>query len=246
MNNIGFGILCFGEDYYFRGAEEKLRRILASNFHGYVLTDNPKYFKDLFAPAFTHVIPYHKEVKSYHDKMILPKYILPNHDYCVLIDADLHIINYDFLTYFTKCKINPGITYIDTLKNHPGKKEFIKDIDMSQAEWQAYKNYAEHLLPAFGDMETIWEYLLIISKLGFNQNEFYSTYEKLQLAKDFSDITLNKEVNGAGEGISLAIASKLSNTTIQRDLEFYDKHKDSFTSVSRRFTNPEFWPDWMK
>ena len=28
MNNIGFGIFCFGEDYYYRGTKEKIKQLL--------------------------------------------------------------------------------------------------------------------------------------------------------------------------------------------------------------------------
>jgi hypothetical protein len=53
-------------------------------------------------------------------------------------------------------------------------------------------------------------------------------------------------VNGAGEGISLAIACKLSNTDLQRDMILFNEIKNNFESVSRRFMRPEFWPEWMK
>ena len=68
----------------------------------------------------------------------------------------------------------------------------------------------------------------------------------MQLAKEFSDLSLNKEINGAGEGISIQIAAKLSQVNVERDFELYNKLKDKMVSVSRRYTRPEFWPDWMK
>jgi hypothetical protein len=57
---------------------------------------------------------------------------------------------------------------------------------------------------------------------------------------------MNKEVNGAGEGISIQISSKLSNSEIQRDLRLYEMLKDKMVSVSRRYTPRELWPEWMK
>lgn len=130
--------------------------------------------------------------------------------------------------------------------NHPAKKEFVKELLTDNIEWDPYKNYAEKLVPSFGEFETIWEYLLIINKIGFNQKKFYDYYERLQVAKDFCDLSLGKEVSGAGEGVSIAIASKLSATDLQRDMELYEDVKDTIKSVSRRFTRPEFWPDWMR
>jgi hypothetical protein len=86
----------------------------------------------------------------------------------------------------------------------------------------------------------------VINKDGFNQTSFYNHYEKLQLAKEFCDLPMNKEINGAGEGISVQIASKLSETSIERDFDLYNLLKDKMISVSRRHTRREFWPDWMK
>jgi hypothetical protein len=246
MNNIGFGIFCFGDDFYFRGADEKISKIISDDFHCYVLTDNPDYFKKKYAPNVLHTILYDKSFKSYHDKLILPRHILKHHDYCVLLDADVHVTNYSFLNTFKTYDFKYGISYVDTLLNHPAKREFVKDLITDTPEWNSYKVYAEKIYPPFANAETIWEYLLIINKIGFQQDSFYKAYEKLQVAKGFSDLFINKDINGAGEGVSLSIAAKLSNTDIQRDSDLYEIVKDSMQSVSRRFTNPEFWPDWMR
>jgi hypothetical protein len=87
---------------------------------------------------------------------------------------------------------------------------------------------------------------LIINKIGFQQERFYKVYEKLQIAKEFSDLELNKEVNGAGEGVSISIAAQLSGCDIQLDPKLFEIVKDKMVSISRRFTNPEFLPDFMK
>jgi hypothetical protein len=92
----------------------------------------------------------------------------------------------------------------------------------------------------------MWEYFLVINKVGFKITQFYNQYEKLQLAKEFSDLHLNKEINGAGEGISIQISAKLSDSDIQRDMELYEMLKDNMLSISRRHTRMEFWPEWMK
>ena len=81
---------------------------------------------------------------------------------------------------------------------------------------------------------------------GFNSNDFYYYYERLQLAKEFSDLTYKKEINGAGEGISIQVSGKLSNTNVERDMELYELIKDKMVSISRRHTRPELWPNWMK
>lgn len=245
MNNIGFGIFCFGEEFYFKGTIHKINEILKEGYHCYVLTDEPEYFEERYSNEFVHTILYTREYKSYHDKMILPKHILKIHDFCVLIDADVHIKDFSFLKTLKEYKFGYGISYVDTLLNHPGKKETAKDIVTDQIEWGQYKLYVEKTYPSYGDLETIWEYFLVINKVGFNQR-FYNFYDRLQLAKDFSDLTCNKMVSGAGEGISLAIASKLSNTDLQRDMVLFDEIKNNFESVSRRFMRPEFWPEWMK
>jgi hypothetical protein len=94
MNNIGFGIFCFGEDYYYRGTKEKIKQLLNAELSVYVLTDKPEEFIEY---PQVHVIQYNRHLKSYSDKMILPKYILKNHDICILLDADTHVTDYSFL-----------------------------------------------------------------------------------------------------------------------------------------------------
>ena len=76
MNDIGVGIFCFGEDYYYKGAIEKINRFIGDDIHCYILTENPDYFKSKYASNIVHTILYDKSYKSYHDKMILPKIIL--------------------------------------------------------------------------------------------------------------------------------------------------------------------------
>lgn len=247
MNNIGFGIFCFGEEYYYKGTVEKINRILENGFRCYVLTENPEYFEKKYTPSFVHTIKYDRSFKSYADKMILPKHILTNHDVAILIDADTHITDYTFLKNLKTYSFKSGISYIDTLENHKCKKAWVKDLIVTEnPEWKSYHTYANMLYPNYLQFNTLWEYFLVINKEGFNQKEFYHYYEKLQLAKEFCDLSMNKEINGAGEGISIQIASKLSGTEIERDLELYDLVKDKMESVSRRYTRPEFWPDWMK
>jgi hypothetical protein len=57
---------------------------------------------------------------------------------------------------------------------------------------------------------------------------------------------MNKQINGAGEGISIQVSSKLSKSEIQRDLSLYEMLKNKMVSVSKRYTIPELWPEWMK
>lgn len=247
MNNIGFGIFCFGEEYYYKGTVEKINKILESGFHCYILTEDPSYFEKKYTPTFLHIIKYDRTFKSYADKMILPKHILNQHDIAILIDADTHITEYTFLEELKNYTFKPGISYTDTLENHKAKKAWVKDLLMTESpEWKPYHQYASKIFPNYLEFNTLWEYFLIINKEGFNQESFYTYYEKLQLAKEFADLPMNKEINGAGEGISIQIASKLSNCNIERDFYLYEKLKDKMISVSRRYTRPEFWPEWMK
>lgn len=242
MNDIGIGILCFGEPYYFDGTADKIKNIQKYGIDCYVLTDRPDFFKE----EKVKIIPYVRTYFSYHDKMVLPKYILEEHETCILIDADLHIPDFSFLEILKTYEFGNGITYLSSLLNHSAKKEFVRDFDMSNLEWEPYKKYAEKIYPNLNELETLWEYFLVINKIGFNQQHFYSFYEKLQLAKEYSDINLKKDVNGAGEGVSIAISAKLSESNIQKDEKLYGLLKDKMTSLSRRYTPPELWPDWMK
>ena len=243
MNNIGVGIFCFGEDYYFKGTKEKIIELTNRNIPVYILTDETEKFNDYFV----NIVEYSRDFKSYYDKMILSKYILKYHDYCLLLDADTHITDYSVFDIIKTYEFKYGITYIDTLLNHSAKREFVKDlINIDQAEWTSYITYIDKIYPNYKEFETLWEYFLIINKIGFNSNKFFHHYERLQVAKEFSDLNLNKQINGAGEGISLAVSAKLSESDIQRDVELYDLLKDKMISISRRHTPPHLWPTWMR
>lgn len=247
MNNIGFGIFCFGEEYYFKGAIEKIKHILSEGYHCYVLTDTPEYFTTKYSSSQLHVIQYDRKFKSYSDKMILPKYILRNQNICILIDADTHITDYTFLTELKNYNFKFGISYVDTLLNHKARRQYVKDlVEPTFQEWKSYVDYVGKIYPNYGEFETMWEYFMVINKKGFDETNFYYHYEKLQIAKEYCDIGMHKTINGAGEGISIQVSSKLSQTEIQRDTTLYDIVKDKMISVSRRHTPRELWPEWMK
>ena len=241
MNNIGFGIFCFGEEYYYKGTKEKIKELLNVGLSVYVLTDKPEEFTGVT------VIQYDRHLKSYSDKMILPKYILKNHDICILLDADTHVTDYSFLESLKTYNFKKGISYIDTLLNHKAKKEFVKElVNENNPEWKTYVDYATKLYPQFIEHETIWEYFLVINKDGFDNDSFYYHYERLQLVKEYSDLPLRKEINGAGEGISIQISCKFANIELQRDIELYNLLEGKMISISRRHTPQHLWPNWMK
>jgi hypothetical protein len=244
MNNIGFGIFCFGEDYYYRGTKEKIKQLLNAELSVYVLTDKPEEFIEY---PQVHVIQYNRHLKSYSDKMILPKYILKNHDICILLDADTHVTDYSFLESLKTYSFNKGVSYIDTLLNHSAKKGIVKDlVNETNPEWKTYVDYASKLYPPFFNFETMWEYFLIINKDGFDVNSFYHYYEKLQVVKEYSDLPLKKEISGAGEGISIQISCKSANIEIQRDIKLYKLLEGKMISISRRHTPRHLWPNWMR
>lgn len=244
MNNIGFGIFCFGDEKYFKGAEHKVQRILERGFHCYVLTNNPNYFRN-YNDRVLHVIPHHRITKSYHDKMILPKHIIPHHDICILIDADSDIKNYDFIKDFKTYSFKKGISYIDTLLNHRTRKQYIKDLNLDSSDWNNYKEYVNSFYNDFGENELIWEHFLVINKEDFNVIGFYEVYEKLQIVKERIDINDIGTIMGAGEGISIQISAIMSSTPIQKDIELFDILKDKIKPINR-YTPLEQLPEWFK
>lgn len=219
--NKAFGILCFGDESYFKNTITKIDKILNRGFKVYILTDNVEYFDSQYSETFVKVISYTRTFKSYHDKLILVKHMTKYHDISIIIDADLEISDWSFLDDLKTYDFKYGISYLENLKGHQNGKEMVKDLVSDHGEWGSYKIYVNKVYPSYGELETIWEYLLIFNKIGLN-SKFFEHYEKLQLCKDFSDLNFNKTVNGAGEGVSISIASKLSNTDIQKDVTLYD------------------------
>lgn len=237
--SIGFGILCFGEDFYFEGATEKIQNIIDRGYDCYILTDNISYFADIFWTPKVKLYEYTRSYKSYHDKLILPKYVLKENDICILIDADLTINDTSFFDDLVSHNFKNGISYVDTLLNHPRKKQYVSEFDMTNSEWDGYKKYISKIYPKYGELELIWEYLIIINKDNFNKNSFYEQYERLQLIKENCDLFNHKEVKGNGEGISINLSAIISETPIQRDLDLYYKINNKVKNVSRKFTRPE-------
>jgi hypothetical protein len=246
MNNIGFGIFCFGEEFYYKGTIEKIKNILNSGYHCYILTEDPGYIEQQISSMYLHFIKYDRSFKSYSDKLILLKYILKQHQIGIILDADANIVDYSFLNELKNYEFKYGISYIETLLAHSARKEFVKDlINIQHQEWSSYDLYSKKIYPTYRELQTIWEYVLVINKTGFNEKRFFDHYEKLQLAKEFSDLGMGKEVNGAGEGISIAIASKLSETDLNYDLELKQLLKDKIKPITKRTPHNEL-PSWMK
>lgn len=246
MKKIAVGILCFGEEHYFNGTVNKLNNLFDYNVKTYVLTDNPEFFKKKYTSLLLSIIPYKRKIKSYHDKIILVKHILEENDVAILIDADTDIKNFKIFDDIKKYDFSEGISYIESLENHPTNKKYIKEINMKQDEWREYHSYSKSVLKNFDTNETIWEYFLIFNKIGFNQDKFFLEYEKLQIVKENCDLSYNKNILGAGEGISIQTSSVLSETPIKKDDILYNILKDNIIGISKRHTKPSLWPNWMR
>jgi hypothetical protein len=73
----------------------------------------------------------------------------------------------------------------------------------------------------------------VFNKFGFNDKVFYIEYEKLQIAKEYSDIQKKDVTIGAGEGMSIMVSAKISDTPIQRDEELYELLKNRLIPISK-------------
>ena len=232
MNKIVIGIMCFGEEYYFNHIKSKLNQFRDRKISCFILTDKPNEFVG-YSNVYT--IPYLRQLKSYHDKMLLVKKILDWNEICILIDADLLLKDYSFIETLQNYQFKKGITYIDTLKNHRCKYEFINDIQMNpeNTDWYNYRKYVEKIYPDYNDLETIYEYFIVFNKDGL-KDSFFLLYEKLQSIKESCDIICGKKiVVGSAEGVSIQVSAKISNTEIQRDEELFKLIKDKLQNINR-------------
>ncbi len=205
MNNIGIGIMCFGADKYFEHTHMLINTF--ADIDTYILTDNPSRFSEK-----QNIIKYNRFVNSYHDKIILVKEILKHCDTCILLDADALIKDPTVVNDLLNHSFQEGITYIDNLKNMT--YETIGDIQATE-RWNLYLDYAKKIYPEYHHLETIHEYFLVFKRNI--KNDFFNTYEKLQIVKEYCDIKCGKEILGAGEGISLQIAANITDTQIRKD-----------------------------
>ena len=224
--------MCFGEEYYFNHIKSKLNQFKDKKITCFILTDKPNEFVG-YSNIYT--IFYTRKLKSYHDKMLLVKKILDWNELCVLIDADLLIKNYSVIDTLLTYQFKKGITYIDTLKNHRCKFEFISEIQMNpeNIDWYNYRKYVEKIYPEYNSLETIYEYLMVFNKDGLN-DDFFKTYETLQVLKEACEI-MSKEriVHGGAEGVSIHISAKITNTQIQRDEELFELVKDKVQNINK-------------
>ena len=215
--SIAVGILCFGEENYFIQAKEKIENLIENDFEVYVLTDNVNYFS-----GFTiNIFEYNRTLKSYHDKIILVKKMMKNHDISILLDADQEIYDWSVLSDLKTYEYKYGISYLENLQLRRGGPSTLEYLLKDNGEWDAYKRYLQNVYPNYNELETIWEYMVIFNKNGFHNN-FFGYYEKLQIYKEFSDINFNKTLIGPGEGASMMLSAKLSTCDIQKDTDLYN------------------------
>jgi hypothetical protein len=221
MNDIGIGIMCFGAEKYFEHTQMLIETL--EGIDTYILTDNPVIFSET-----QKTIKYDRTVKSYHDKIILAKEILKFHDICIILDADalikdITVIN-DLITY----QFKEGITYIDYLRS----ASYITIGDIHPTErWNSYFSYIKNIYPDYIHLETIHEYFIV-----FKRNikyDFFVEYEKLQITKEYCDVKCGKEILGAGEGVSIQIAAKITKTPIRKDIKLNSMIQNKILNITQ-------------
>lgn len=238
MNNIGIGIMCFGDDYYYKHTQEKISNLEKWGFDCYVLTNSPEKLitnKELGYPNIK-IIKHNRHLGSYHDKIILVKKILEFNDISILIDADVLISDYSIFEDLSHYDFKNGISYVESLLSHKIGKSHIKDIQMNSndIDWIGYKTYLQKIYPQYGDLETIYEYFLVFNKDGLKDN-FFLNYEKLQVIKESCDvISGRKTVVGSGEGVSIHVSARISDSQIQKDNDLYLLIKNKIENINRK------------
>ena len=245
MDHIGFGIMCFGEEKYFRGTVEKIDKLEELGYRTYILTDNPSFFFKRYWGRKVDIIPYNRNYKSYYDKVSLVKTIHESHDIAILLDADLHVIDYSLFKKLAKYDFNSGVSYVDTLLNHTAKFKTVGDIPMGADEWIEYKKYVTQIYPQVNEIETLWEYFIVFNKEGFDSDKFFNTYEKLQVVKEFCDVKLDKDVSGAGEGISVSVSCLVNDIPISLDKRLVTLTTNTLKPITRHTPSKEV-PDYLK
>jgi len=245
MGHIGFGIMCFGNEIYFKGTQEKIKNLLDKGYSCYVLTDDTDFFLKKFWGRSLHLISYNRNYKSFYDKISLIKTIHSKHDIGILLDADLHINDYDVFDKLNNYDFNDGVSYVDTLLNHKSKFKTVGDIPMEGDEWFEYGKYVKQLYPTINEIETIWEYFIVFNKIGFDSKKFFTTYEKLQVVKEFCDVKLDKVVSGAGEGISVSVSCLVNGISLQKDRRLMSLTTNTLKPITRHTPTSEI-PNYLK
>lgn len=244
MNHIGFGIMCFGEEKYFRGTDEKIENLTTRGYNCYILTDDYDYFIKKYWGKID-IISYDRSFKSYHDKIKLVKEIHKKCPIAILIDADTFITDYDVFRKLENYPYVDGVSYVDSLSVHKAKFSKVGEIPMDSDEWGEYKKYCTNKYSNFKELETVWEYFIVFNRNNFNSVGFFKEYDKLQIIKEFCDLSLDNYVRGAGEGVSIALSCKLSGTKITKDARLSTLTNNIIRPITK-YTPSDQRPDFMK
>ena len=116
---------------------------------------------------------------------------------------------------------------------------------MEGDEWFEYGKYVKQLYPTINEIETIWEYFIVLNKIGFDSKKFFTTYEKLQVVKEFCDVKLDKVVSGAGEGISVSVSCLVNGISLQKDRRLMSLTTNTLKPITRHTPTSEI-PNYLK
>ena len=106
-----------------------------------------------------------------------------------------------------------------------------------------YEEYCLDKYKDFKDLETVWEYFIVFNRNNFNSDKFFREYEKLQIIKEYCDLSLDKYVSGGRRYINCI--SKLSGNSINRDRRLSTLTNNIIRPVTR-YTPSHLRPDFMK
>ena len=106
MNEIAFLTFCYGDEGYYKLAQNLINQFKDSNYDLFVYTDRDDYFENV------EVIPYQENRNSYHHKIkgidILRK---KGYKKIVYIDSDILIYNEEFLKDLSHIEFRPGFNF---------------------------------------------------------------------------------------------------------------------------------------
>ena len=203
MNEIAFLTFCYGDEGYYKLAQNLINQFKDSNYDLFVYTDRDDYFENV------EVIPYQENRNSYHHKIkgidILRK---KGYKKIVYIDSDILIYNEEFLKDLSHIEFRPGFNF---------SRNGTYDNILSFFYVYGQHHFKHHIESSYSvdltKVISVWEDIILVDFTNYSEgtlNNFFNCYYDLMNAKHHSDNVSNYKRYGDNEGFSIRIASMLS------------------------------------
>lgn len=230
MNELIIGLVAVGEQHSQR-AKILINQILNITYVDFIiLTNQPDIFDDI--PSL-NIILYKKEIFSYHDKLIIFEEGFKIKECVLLLDADHVVRESNQLLNIDLTSLSSGV-YPQLIWKHPvdcSLQNFILGKVDRVPYGIEYKKHCDDLGLLIDDAMLIQESFILIKK-DKNTQKLISIWKQLADFCNNKDKERNQCLLGYGEGYSIGVAIKNSNSNIFENIPQIQNLYSSFKHLA--------------